>query len=163
LADFANGVSLGGNPRYRRRLNHRSRAKNRNLASLQVDIPNRANPLRNYAEFASPARVATTSILDTSITRSRSVLGSRSLRLGWRSECTFPCCSAFAWATMIPTYFDADAPTSGGVAEAYLFCGRRAGKPFILALVAVYLAIFQDWSEYLAPGERGTINGDRRR
>jgi hypothetical protein len=43
------------------------------------------------------------------------------------------------------------------MAYAWLICGRRAGKSFILALIAVYLAIFRDWSEYLAPGERGTI------
>jgi hypothetical protein len=41
--------------------------------------------------------------------------------------------------------------------EAWLVCGRRAGKSFILALVAVYLACFRDYRRYLAPGERGTI------
>jgi hypothetical protein len=50
-----------------------------------------------------------------------------------------------------------DAPPSGGIIEAWLVCGRRAGKSFILALIAVYLAVFRDWSEYLAPGERGTV------
>src|SRR5215472_11991103 len=50
-----------------------------------------------------------------------------------------------------------DAPPPGGVTEAWLVCGRRAGKSFILALVAVYLAVFREWSEYLAPGERGTV------
>jgi hypothetical protein len=50
-----------------------------------------------------------------------------------------------------------DIAPPGGFIEAWLICGRRAGKSFILALVAVYLAIFRDWSEYLAPGERGTI------
>src|SRR5215469_8329409 len=43
-----------------------------------------------------------------------------------------------------------DTPPPGGVSEAWLVCGRRAGKSFILALVAVYLAVFRDWSEYLA-------------
>jgi hypothetical protein len=41
--------------------------------------------------------------------------------------------------------------------EAWLVCGRRAGKSFVLALVAVYLACFHDWRPYLARGERGTL------
>ena len=44
-----------------------------------------------------------------------------------------------------------------GFTEAWLICGRRSGKSFILALIACYLAIFRDWSEYLTPGEVGTI------
>jgi hypothetical protein len=36
-------------------------------------------------------------------------------------------------------------------------CGRRGGKSFVMALVAVYLAAFRDYRQYLAPGERGTI------
>lgn len=46
---------------------------------------------------------------------------------------------------------------SGGHQEAWLVCGRRAGKSFVLAVVAVFLACFRDWSPYLAEGERGTI------
>ena len=49
--------------------------------------------------------------------------------------------------------------------EAWLICGRRAGKSFILALVAVFLACFNDWTPYLGIGERGTIMiiaGDRK-
>ena len=46
---------------------------------------------------------------------------------------------------------------SNGHAEAWLICGRRSGKSFILALIAVFLACFRDWSPYLAPGERGTV------
>lgn len=49
-----------------------------------------------------------------------------------------------------------DVPTEP-FSEAWLICGRRAGKSRILALVATYLAIFKDWKPYLAPGERGTI------
>ena len=49
-----------------------------------------------------------------------------------------------------------DLPT-GGVREAWLICGRRAGKSFVLALIAVFLACFCEWSRYLSPGERGTI------
>ncbi len=45
------------------------------------------------------------------------------------------------------------APPAGGFLEAWLICGRRAGKSFTLALVAVYLAVFRDWAPYLAPGE----------
>jgi hypothetical protein len=41
--------------------------------------------------------------------------------------------------------------------EAWLVCGRRSGKSFTLALVAVYLACFYDWAPHLARGERGTI------
>jgi hypothetical protein len=36
-------------------------------------------------------------------------------------------------------------------------CGRRAGKSFILALIAVFLACFVDWQPYLVPGETGRI------
>jgi hypothetical protein len=41
--------------------------------------------------------------------------------------------------------------------EAWLVCGRRAGKSFMLALVAVFLACFKDWRAHLGPGEVGTI------
>lgn len=41
--------------------------------------------------------------------------------------------------------------------EGWLLCGRRAGKSFVLALVAVFLAAFKDHRPYLAPGERATI------
>jgi hypothetical protein len=41
--------------------------------------------------------------------------------------------------------------------EGWLICGRRAGKSFVLALVAVYLACFREYRQYLMPGERGTI------
>jgi hypothetical protein len=48
-------------------------------------------------------------------------------------------------------------PAPGGYVEAWLICGRRAGKSFVLALVAVFLAVFRSWSAYLAPGELGVI------
>lgn len=41
--------------------------------------------------------------------------------------------------------------------EGWLICGRRAGKSFVLALIAVYLACFRTYTQYLQPGERGTI------
>jgi hypothetical protein len=49
------------------------------------------------------------------------------------------------------------APPAGGACETWLICGRRAGKSMILALIAVYLGCFIDWSPYLSPGERGTV------
>ena len=41
--------------------------------------------------------------------------------------------------------------------ETYLICGRRAGKTSIFSLIAVYTAVFNDWSPYLRPGQRGYI------
>jgi hypothetical protein len=49
------------------------------------------------------------------------------------------------------------APPSAPSTEAWLVCGRRAGKSFVLALVAVFLATFRDWRPFLAVGEVGTI------
>jgi hypothetical protein len=49
-----------------------------------------------------------------------------------------------------------EAPTKPAT-EAWLICGRRAGKSFMLALIAVYLACFHQYRRYLAPGERATI------
>lgn len=43
------------------------------------------------------------------------------------------------------------------VTEVWLTVGRRGGKSFTLAIIAVYLAIFVDWRKYLVPGELGTI------
>lgn len=50
-----------------------------------------------------------------------------------------------------------DEPIAGGAREAWLVVGRRGGKSMVLALIAVFLACFCDWSPYLSPGERGTI------
>jgi hypothetical protein len=50
-----------------------------------------------------------------------------------------------------------DRPPSGGFNEAWLCVGRRGGKSNVLALIAVYLAAFRDWTPFLSPGERGTI------
>jgi hypothetical protein len=49
------------------------------------------------------------------------------------------------------------APPSSPAIEAWLICGRRAGKSFILALVAVFLACFHVYDKHLARGERGTV------
>ncbi|MCX7313923.1 MAG: hypothetical protein NTV56_19970 [Alphaproteobacteria bacterium] len=48
-------------------------------------------------------------------------------------------------------------PPAAPFNEAWLVCGRRAGKSFTLALTAVYLAVFRDYRHCLAPGERGTV------
>jgi hypothetical protein len=50
-----------------------------------------------------------------------------------------------------------DQPRPEGYLEAWLICGRRAGKSFVIALTVVFLACFRSWAEFLAPGERGTI------
>jgi hypothetical protein len=47
-------------------------------------------------------------------------------------------------------------PTSP-MREGFLIVGRRGGKSFIAALVAVFLACFFDYKAYLSPGERGTV------
>jgi hypothetical protein len=49
------------------------------------------------------------------------------------------------------------APLADGYREAWLCVGRRGGKSLILALCAVFLAVFRDWSDRLVPGERGTV------
>lgn len=41
--------------------------------------------------------------------------------------------------------------------EAWLVVGRRGGKSFVVAIIAVYLACFRDYSQYLTPGECGTV------
>jgi hypothetical protein len=49
-----------------------------------------------------------------------------------------------------------EAPTEP-FTEGWLICGRRAGKSFVLALIAVFLACFKSYSEFLGPGERATV------
>jgi hypothetical protein len=41
--------------------------------------------------------------------------------------------------------------------EGWLVVGRRGGKSLILAVIAIYLATFRSYTQYLQPGERGTI------
>jgi hypothetical protein len=36
-------------------------------------------------------------------------------------------------------------------------CGRRAGKSFALATIAIFLAAFKDWRPYLGPNDAGTV------
>jgi hypothetical protein len=48
-------------------------------------------------------------------------------------------------------------PPSAPCNEAWLVIGRRGGKSFALATVAVFLACFKDWRYHLGPGELATI------
>ena len=50
-----------------------------------------------------------------------------------------------------------ETPPAGGTNEAWLVCGRRGGKSFVLSVIAVFLAAFKDWRRYLGPGERATV------
>jgi hypothetical protein len=50
-----------------------------------------------------------------------------------------------------------ESPPTTPATEAWLACGRRSGKSFVLSLCAVYLAAFHSYRQYLAPGERATI------
>lgn len=50
-----------------------------------------------------------------------------------------------------------DAPPSAAFDEGWLIIGRRGGKSFMMALIAVFLACFRDYAPYLAPGERATV------
>jgi hypothetical protein len=50
-----------------------------------------------------------------------------------------------------------DAPPAERISEIWLGVGRRGGKSQILALIAVYLAIFCDWSSEIVPGEYAVI------
>src|ERR1700730_3163437 len=48
-------------------------------------------------------------------------------------------------------------PPSKQFAEACVIVGRRGGKSVSLAVIAVFLAVFKDYSKHLAPGEVATI------
>lgn len=50
-----------------------------------------------------------------------------------------------------------DHPPQNKAKEAYIIAGRRSGKSFMAAVIAVFLATFKDWKPYLAPGEKGWI------
>lgn len=80
--------------------------------------------------------------------------------------------SWIAWRAFLAALFALE-PNDGGVtyraatgrhslpeapfSEAALIVGRRGGKSRILALIAVCLACFRDYTPYLAPGEVATI------
>ena len=40
---------------------------------------------------------------------------------------------------------------------AWLIVGRRGGKSLVMAVVAVFQALFKDWRPYLSPGERAVV------
>jgi hypothetical protein len=49
--------------------------------------------------------------------------------------------------------------------EAWVCCGRRAGKSIVAALISTYLSAFRDWTPFLGPGEVATamcVSPDRR-
>ncbi len=48
-------------------------------------------------------------------------------------------------------------PITTPLKEFAVIVGRRAGKSFISALTAVYVAVFQDFTHYLTSGEVGTV------
>jgi hypothetical protein len=48
-------------------------------------------------------------------------------------------------------------PPGAPVAYLWLVIGRRGGKSFAMALIAVFLAVFRDWRKYLSPGERAIV------
>jgi hypothetical protein len=48
-------------------------------------------------------------------------------------------------------------PPGEPAAYLWLCIGRRGGKSFAMALIAVYLAAFRDWRRYLSPGERAIV------
>jgi hypothetical protein len=48
-------------------------------------------------------------------------------------------------------------PPTEPIFEAWLAVGRRGGKSFVLALIAVFLACFRSYAEFLQPGEVATI------
>jgi hypothetical protein len=48
-------------------------------------------------------------------------------------------------------------PSLEGYREAWFVVGRRGGKSRVLALVAVFLSVYVDWTPYLSPGEVGTV------
>jgi hypothetical protein len=48
-------------------------------------------------------------------------------------------------------------PPGAPAAYLWLVIGRRGGKSFAMALIAVFLAVFKDWRKYLSPGERAIV------
>jgi hypothetical protein len=107
------------------------------------------------------ALLATTSIFEA-------IDDSRLFARWFRDRCTWQSWFAFLAALFglplskpqLTTYRECTGRTERPPApadEAWLICGRRAGKSFVLALVAVYLACFRSYTEHLMPGERATI------
>jgi hypothetical protein len=59
--------------------------------------------------------------------------------------------------TMFTQLSGREAPPVQQVQECWLVCGRRAGKSFIVSLIAVFLATFRNYQQFLGPGERGIL------
>jgi hypothetical protein len=51
----------------------------------------------------------------------------------------------------------AEVPPGAPAAYLWLCIGRRGGKSFAMALIAVFLAAFRDWRPKLSPGERAIV------
>ena len=49
------------------------------------------------------------------------------------------------------------APSLSGYIEAAIIVGRRGGKSLLMATIAVFLAVFRDWSRYLVLGESALV------
>ena len=60
-------------------------------------------------------------------------------------------------ATVFRTHTGRQTVPTVAFREAWLCCGRRAGKSLIAAFIAVYLAFFRDYTSHLAPGELATV------
>ena len=43
------------------------------------------------------------------------------------------------------------------ITEAFVVVGRRGGKSYVTSIIAVYLAVFRDYSKFLTKGERGVV------
>ena len=59
--------------------------------------------------------------------------------------------------TLFAKHTGRSTPPARALTEAWLCCGRRSGKSFILATIAVFLAAFRDWRPFLGPGEVATV------
>jgi len=78
-----------------------------------------------------------------------------------------------AWITLFRAFFglpmdDADLelyrqctgrknPPKGPFRELWCIVGRRGGKSFMSAVIAIWLGLFKDYRKYLTSGERGTV------
>jgi hypothetical protein len=45
----------------------------------------------------------------------------------------------------------------GGFREVWVRVGRRSGKSQLAAVIAVFLAVFRDWSDFVVPGESAVV------
>ena len=48
-------------------------------------------------------------------------------------------------------------PPTKEAKEVYIVAGRRSGKSFMISLIAVYLAVFHSYQQYLAVGEKAVV------